>query len=96
MNKYHVTLYFRIEDDFMEQVPMHRAYINDLIKRDVIDYYSVSIESSRGWIVMNATSKENIMIYLEKSPLARFWTVEIDELFIYDGQHYRLPALKLN
>ena len=34
--------------------------------------------------------------YLSKSPLYKYWTVEIDELFVYDGQNYRLPALQLN
>ncbi len=34
--------------------------------------------------------------YLAKPPLYKYWTYEIEELFVYDSQHYRLPALQLN
>jgi hypothetical protein len=33
---------------------------------------------------------------LKKSPLYKYWTIEIDELFVYDGQTYRMPALQFN
>ncbi|HXD77172.1 MAG TPA: hypothetical protein VN616_05160 [Puia sp.] len=34
--------------------------------------------------------------YLAKSPLYRYRTIEIDELFAVDGLHYRLPVVQLN
>jgi hypothetical protein len=45
---------------------------------------------------MNAESKEAILDYLSKSPLYRWWTIEVDSLFVYDGKSYRLPDLVLN
>jgi hypothetical protein len=45
---------------------------------------------------MNASSKIAVENYLMKTPLYKYWTVEIDELFVYDAQSYRLPALQLN
>jgi hypothetical protein len=48
------------------------------------------------WITMNAESKKQIEGLLEKSPLYKFWTVEINELFVLDGMHYRLPAVQPN
>lgn len=96
INKYQVTLHFEMDDDFMSLVPPHRVYVNSLIEKNVLDYYSVSMETQRCWMIINATNKEEVEKILSKSPLFRYWTVEIDELFVYDGQSYRLPALQLN
>jgi muconolactone delta-isomerase len=96
LNKYQVTIHFKMDDDFMSFVPPHRTYINALIEKNVIEYYSVSMETQRSWMIVNAVSKKEVEKMLTKSPLYKYWAVEIDELFVYDGQTYRLPALQLN
>ena len=96
LNKYQVTIRFEMDDDFMSFVPPHRVYINSLIEKNIIDYYSVSMETQRSWWIINAANKNEVEAYLTKSPLYKYWTVEIDELFVYDSQTYRLPALQLN
>ncbi len=94
--KFLVTINFYMDDNFMDLVPAHRTYINLLINKFVIDSYAVSMESYRSWIMLTATSKDEVRDYLKKSPLYKYWTYEIDELFLYDGQTYRLPALQMN
>jgi muconolactone delta-isomerase len=94
--KFQVTIYFSMDDDFMALVPPHRTYINYLINKGIIDTYSVSLESQRSWMVVNAASKPDVERILAKSPLFKYWTFEIDELFVVDGQNYRLPALQFN
>ena len=96
LNKYQVTVHFYVDDAFMTYVPTHRVYINSLIEKNILDYYTVSMESQKSWMVFNAVSKMKVEEYLSKSPLYKYWTVEIDELFVYDGQSYRLPAVQLN
>ncbi|MEI7472891.1 MAG: hypothetical protein WCJ85_11580 [Chitinophagaceae bacterium] len=96
LNKYQVTVHFNMDDQFMTLVPPHRVYINSLIEKNILDYYTVSMESQRSWMIFNAESKKAVEQYLSKSPLYKYWTIEIDELFVYDGQNYRLPALQLN
>ncbi len=96
LNKYQVTIRFEMDDAFMSFVPPHRVYINSLIEKNVIDYYSVSMETLRSWMIINAEDKKEVEKILKLSPLFKYWTVEIDELFVYDGQTYRLPALQLN
>ena len=96
INKYQVTVHFEMDDEFMGFVPAHRLYVNSLIEKNIIDYYTVSMESQRSWIVINALNKKEVEHYLSKSPLFKYWTFEIDELFVYDGQSYRFPALQLN
>jgi len=85
-----------MSDEFMDLVPAHRTYINYLINNNTIDQYAVSMESQRVWITINAETKKDIEKILKKSPLYKFWDFEIDELFVLDGQLYRLPAVQPN
>jgi len=96
MAKYHVTIHFEISDEFKDLIPAHRTYINYLINKGVIDHYAVSVETRRAWITVNGDSKKEIIRTLAKSPLHKFWTYEVDELYVLDGQHYRLPAVQPN
>ncbi|MBO9634201.1 MAG: hypothetical protein J7578_13880 [Chitinophagaceae bacterium] len=96
MKKYQVTIHFEMDDDFTSLVPSHRVYINTLIEKGIIDQYVVSMESQRVWITFTAEDKDDVERYLQQSPLHRYWSYEIDELFVVDGQHYRLPAVRLN
>jgi len=96
MSKYQVTIRFEMTDEFMQLVPEHRSFINDLIEKGVIDHYVVTMESQRVWITINAKGKGEVKKILSKSPLFKYWKMEIEELFVIDGQHYRLPAVQLN
>ena len=80
----------------MQRVPPHRTYINFLIKKGVVEHYAVSMETQRACITLNAEDKEAAHKLLAKSPLFPYWTIEIDELFVLDGQHYRLPEVHPN
>ncbi len=96
MKKFQVTIQFEMDDDFMSLIPSHRVYIDNLIEKGVIDYYLVSMETQRVWITFTAEDREDVENYLSQSPIHKYWTYEIDELFLFDGQHYRLPAVQLN
>lgn len=96
MQKYQVTIEFEMRDDFVDLVPPHRTYINYLINKEIIDQYVVSMETHKVWITVNAENKRQVEELLCKSPLFKFWTFRIDELFVWDGQHYRLPAVQPN
>jgi hypothetical protein len=96
LKKYQVTVNFDIDDQFMALVPAHRTYINMLINKGVIEHYAVSMESQRSWITLNAATKLEVDDYLSASPLFKYWTYEVDELFVLDGITYRLPHVQLN
>ncbi|HVZ55434.1 MAG TPA: hypothetical protein VG870_02140 [Chitinophagaceae bacterium] len=96
MAKYQVTIQFDMDDGFMNLVPPHRTYINYLINKGSIDQYVVSMETQRTWITMTAENKDEVEQLLRKSPLFGYWIYEIDELFVLDGQLYRLPAMQPN
>jgi hypothetical protein len=96
MNKYQVSVSFSVEGNFMSHIPAHRAIINSLILKGVIDQYAISADRGLGWITMNARSKKEITKYLEKSPLYPYFKLEIDGLMVFDGQAMRFPRLVLN
>ncbi len=96
MNKYQVSVFFSVDEAFMNLVPKHRSIISDLILKGVIDSYAISAEAGRGWIIMNAKDKIAIHTQLERSPLYKYFELEIDQLMIYDSQMYRFPKMVLN
>jgi hypothetical protein len=96
MKKYQAIISFDMDEEFMTLVPPHRTYINFLLNKGVIDSYAVSMETQNSWITINANTKKEVKDILDKSPLAKYWTYEIVELFVYDSQSTRLPAVQLN
>ena len=96
MKKFQAIISFEMDEEFMTLVPPHRTYINFLLNKGVIDSYAVSMENQNSWITINANTKKEVKEILEKSPLSPYWTYEIVELFVYDSQSTRLPAVQLN
>ena len=96
MKKFQAIISFEMDEDFMSLVPPHRTYINYLLNKGIIDSYAVSMEVQKSWITINANSKKEVEDYLNKSPLSKYWNYEIVELFVYDSQSTRLPAVQLN
>jgi muconolactone delta-isomerase len=96
MKKFQVTIQFEMSDEFAALVPSHRTYIDRLIKKGTIDHYVVTMETHQVWITFSAEDKEEVEKLLSRSPLYKFWTYTINELFVVDGLHYRLPVMQLN
>ena len=96
MNKYVVTAQFEWNEQAMEVIPDHRAYITSLIDSLVIEQYAVSMEVQTVWITINAETKGEVRDLLNATPFSPYWTIHIHELIIWDGLNYRLPVVQLN
>jgi len=96
MKKYQAIISFDMDEEFMTLVPSHRTYINHLLTKGVIETYTVSMETQQSWIVVNANTKLDVEEVLKASPLYKYWSMEIVELFVFDSQSNRLPAVQLN
>jgi muconolactone delta-isomerase len=96
LKKYQVTIEFYMDEEFMTLIPPHRVYIDHLIEKGVVDHYVVSMETQRVWITFTAENREEVELHLSRSPIFKYWKIEVDELVVFDGHHYRLPAVQLN
>jgi len=96
MKKFQTIIHFEMDDEFMSFVPPHRTYINYLINKNIVDSYAVSMESQTVWVTINAESKQQVDEYISRSPLNKYWTFTVEELFVYDGRLFRLPTVELN
>lgn len=96
MKKYQAIINFTMDDNFMSHIPAHREYINNLIEQGMIDQYVVSMETQRIWITVTAEEKKDVEDILAKSPLFSYWVFQVEEIYLYDGRLYRLPAVQLN
>ena len=96
MKKYIITATFEWNETMMQLVQEHRSRINALIDEQVIDHYVVSMENQTVWITINAKSKRDARGLLAKSPFYKHWKMTVNELMVWDGQNYRLPAVQLN
>jgi muconolactone delta-isomerase len=85
-----------MEMDFMRMIPAHRAYINELITNGTILSYSISFDRSKGWIIFYSDKAEEVLDIVQQFPIHRFITIEINELFIHDGEAYRFPKMNYN
>ena len=83
--------------EFLALIPRHRAFINRLLQENVIESYAISADRTRGWVTMNGADLAAIRAVVQQFPLYRFLAaVEIDELFIFDSNATRFPAISLN
>jgi hypothetical protein len=97
MKKFLCTFYLPalLEADFWEAIPAHRAYINQQMKDDIIVTYSVNMQRSKGWVVVNANSEKAVAACINGFPIRRFINFETEELFIFDTM-IGAPKLVLN
>ena len=96
MKKYLITATFQWTEEMMDQLQEHRELIDQLIDEQVIEHYVVSMEIQTVWITLNARTKREARSALAKSPFHKYWKIVVNELMVWDGQTYRLPAVQLN
>jgi hypothetical protein len=96
MAKFHVTIAMYPEIGIDSGLVAHRQYMEKLIRKGILEYYSVSAESMHTWMVINAEDKNEVVRILKRSPISISWSYEIDEIFSIDGQMFSLPELNLN
>ncbi|WP_121354827.1 hypothetical protein [Flavisolibacter nicotianae] len=96
MKKYLITATFQWNEEMMDQLQEHRDLINQLIDEQVIEHYVVSMEIQTVWITLNANNKREAKKLLSPSPFYKYWKIVVNELMVWDGQNYRLPAVQLN
>lgn len=96
MKKYLITATFNWTEEMMDLLQEHRELIDQLIEDLVIEHYIVSMEIQTVWVTINAHTKKEAKRLLSPSPFYKHWKMVVNELMVWDGQSYRLPAVQLN
>ena len=90
------TLPANLDEDFMDLIPYQRAMINRLFKDGVLLNYALSLESSRLWCIINATSELEVQTIISDLPLTEFMKYEVNMLTFYNSMQPVTPDFSMN
>ena len=71
--------------DFMERVPEQHAFIDQLMVEGKIRSYSLAIDRSVLWVIMEAESEFDVMELIAAMPLCDFMQPYISELMFHQS-----------
>lgn len=84
-------------EDFLNLIPQHRAFINNLLSEHIIESYAIGADRGRGWVFINAEDETAVRGIVEQFPLYPYLQVaSIDRLFIFDSAGSQFPQISLN
>lgn len=83
-------------DDFVALIPKQRAMIVKLLTKGKLANFSLNEQRSRGWMVVNAKSRQDVENVLERFPMYEYFDYEIDELILHDTAFLGLPDVVMN
>ena len=100
MNKKNYLIDIQLKDTFKPEffvlIPKQRKLINELMNEGIIHSYSLAIDRSKLWIVMETENENQVMDVLATFPLIKFMNPDIHELAFHDSIHSGFPHLSLN
>jgi len=85
-----------LPNNFVDLVPLQREIIADLLSENKIISYTLSIDRTKLWIIVNAIHKSEVMDILDILPLTKFLTFKIHELMFHNKQEFNIPQPSLN
>ena len=98
MNNYMIDIVLPdvFSDDFVSLIPAQRAHVNELLGERTISSYTLSLDRSKLWATIPASSEEQVMDILSDMPLMKYMKVNIYELAFYETSTVDMLQLSLN
>ena len=84
------------EEEFFTLIPKQRAVINELMSEGTITSYTLSVERTKLWVLVNAESEGEVMDILYRFPMLKFMRFKIHELMFHQMVAFRFPSISLN
>lgn len=91
-----ITLPEEIDEYFMKRIPSHRAFINSLINEGKVQSYTINMERSKGWMLLNVKTYEEADQIMEQLPIYEFIRYRINEVMVHDSEVFRFPKMHFN
>ena len=79
-----------LTEEFIQLIPEHRRKTNELLAEGTIKAYSLSMDRSKLWVVMTATTEVDAMDQLLELPLTKYMTPEVSELAFHNSEEMAL------
>ena len=97
MRQFMVEIKFRKQDfpEIMPLVPEQQEKVTELMQKNVIGSYVLSLERSKLWMVVNENTEEDVMRVLESMPLFKYFQFDVLSL-TFNNQVVAMPAISLN
>jgi muconolactone delta-isomerase len=91
------TLPAQMTDEFERLIPQQRAEVVSMFSREELVSYSLSLETGRLWVIVNATNEVEVMKLLSQLPLTRYMRhTEISPLTFHNSSMRVVPTFSLN
>lgn len=85
-----------MSDDFIGLIPKQKLFIDSLMKKGMINSYSVSIDYTKLWVNMIVADKNYAKKIVQTFPIANFIDYKIIELTFYNTSAVFIPSMSLN
>lgn len=92
----HIKLPAELTEEFIALIPEQRAMVNDLMRRGVIISYTLSLDRTQLWVVMDSKSEVNVIEVLAEFPLIHFMKPEIHDILFHNSIYVNVPRVSLN
>lgn len=72
------------DEEFFELIPLQRAHIDRLLEQGTVLSYSLSIDRSRLWVIMNASTEREAIEILAAFPMFKYFEPSIYPLMFHN------------
>lgn len=83
-------------EEFIELIPSQRAHVNTLMAESKIVSYSLSMDRSRLWVIVNAETSEAAREIIAAFPLIAFFKFRVHKLAFHNNVRFLRPQFSLN
>lgn len=91
-----ITLPDDLDEHFISKIPEQRLMVNKLMAKGIVLSYSLSVDRTKLWITMQASSRQEIIRHLNVFPLIDYFTYTIHLLAFHNAPIMKVPSFSLN
>ncbi len=85
-----------ITQEFADLIPEQRALVNTMMGEGKIASYSLSMDRSRLWVIVNAETSEDARGIIASFPIVPFIKFKVEELMFHNSVRFLRPQFSLN
>jgi len=98
MTQYLVDIHLpgSITDEIASLIPFQRTRVNALMSEGTISDYSLSMDRSKLWVVVNAATEDDVRSVIASFPIFPFIQFTVHELMFHNSVRLLHPQFSLN